>query len=599
MNKILRIAFTFACLLTTLGGYADSFKINGLNITYGTLTAKMGSTDITVETTEIPFNTEVTLTVTPTSGYYLQSLTYEEVTDLGQAQAPQRRAPGFQTIHTITLKYPNANFGGEYKFYMPNNNVIVTATCLPLTNFSESFPIISLGDSPITYDDQAHPLVVKAGDNTLTQGTDYRITGMTFNGNSTGDNYTIKNAGDYVISIEGIGIYNGTKTSGTLNIAKKDLTITAKNQTYTYSVGGVIQTGTGQVTTNGLVTGDALTSITLTQSTFNATTTGTITPSAAATNYSIANYNVTYVNGSLTINCLPVGETATGTKAIVTLTGPTTDPETSIQYYNYNENIQQPTVTVTHLSNTLVKDTDYSLTTTGHYTNASDLSQPDIYIITVNFTGNYSGSMTAEYQIRKQVTLNNSGYFRWKTYYDPTYNMKVPTDFSAYTVQDVNVNAVVLDSRSYIKAGVPMLLYKSGTNYEFYPELVKSSTEGLSGWTASGYFKSKTSDWVLDVDNNVQNETQKIWILVNDKFVRTKSGTLAAYKCYLEIAGEATISFARQLNLDTSTTGIKMPVGYLNNIKDANWYTLDGRKIHGMPTQKGIYITNGKKMIIK
>lgn len=87
MKKIQRYVFTMACLLTGLGGYADSFKINELNVTYGTLTAKMGETNIIAGTTEIPFNTVVTLTVTPTSGYYLQSLTYEEVTDLGQAQA--------------------------------------------------------------------------------------------------------------------------------------------------------------------------------------------------------------------------------------------------------------------------------------------------------------------------------------------------------------------------------------------------------------------------------------------------------------------------------------------------------------------------------
>ena len=29
------------------------------------------------------------------------------------------------------------------------------------------------------------------------------------------------------------------------------------------------------------------------------------------------------------------------------------------------------------------------------------------------------------------------------------------------------------------------------------------------------------------------------------------------------------------------------------------WYTLDGRKLSGVPTQKGIYINNGKKMAIK
>ena len=29
------------------------------------------------------------------------------------------------------------------------------------------------------------------------------------------------------------------------------------------------------------------------------------------------------------------------------------------------------------------------------------------------------------------------------------------------------------------------------------------------------------------------------------------------------------------------------------------WYTLDGRKLDGKPTQRGIYIDNGKKVVIK
>ena len=31
----------------------------------------------------------------------------------------------------------------------------------------------------------------------------------------------------------------------------------------------------------------------------------------------------------------------------------------------------------------------------------------------------------------------------------------------------------------------------------------------------------------------------------------------------------------------------------------AQWYSLDGRKLAGQPTQKGMYIVNGKKVIIK
>ena len=31
----------------------------------------------------------------------------------------------------------------------------------------------------------------------------------------------------------------------------------------------------------------------------------------------------------------------------------------------------------------------------------------------------------------------------------------------------------------------------------------------------------------------------------------------------------------------------------------AGYYTLDGRKLSGTPTEKGIYIVNGKKVIVK
>ena len=33
-------------------------------------------------------------------------------------------------------------------------------------------------------------------------------------------------------------------------------------------------------------------------------------------------------------------------------------------------------------------------------------------------------------------------------------------------------------------------------------------------------------------------------------------------------------------------------------VKDG-WYTLNGVKLQGVPTEKGIYIRNGKKMVIK
>ena len=35
------------------------------------------------------------------------------------------------------------------------------------------------------------------------------------------------------------------------------------------------------------------------------------------------------------------------------------------------------------------------------------------------------------------------------------------------------------------------------------------------------------------------------------------------------------------------------------NVLDANYYDLSGRRLEGQPTESGIYIVNGKKVIVK
>ena len=47
------------------------------------------------------------------------------------------------------------------------------------------------------------------------------------------------------------------------------------------------------------------------------------------------------------------------------------------------------------------------------------------------------------------------------------------------------------------------------------------------------------------------------------------------------------------------TTGIDATLVNSERVNSEAWYTLDGRKMQGKPTQKGVYITNGKKVIIK
>ena len=87
-----------------------------------------------------------------------------------------------------------------------------------------------------------------------------------------------------------------------------------------------------------------------------------------------------------------------------------------------------------------------------------------------------------------------------------------------------------------------------------------------------------------------------IWILVNDEFVRTTTGTIPANKCYL-VLNKNTIPVP-MLSIRRNTTGID--VNKISNINlNGIWYTLDGRRLQGIPAKKGIYINNGKKVIIK
>jgi hypothetical protein len=47
------------------------------------------------------------------------------------------------------------------------------------------------------------------------------------------------------------------------------------------------------------------------------------------------------------------------------------------------------------------------------------------------------------------------------------------------------------------------------------------------------------------------------------------------------------------------TAGIKDEKWKMEEVRSGYWYTLDGRCLMGKPTTKGLYIDNGKKIVIK
>ena len=595
--KIQRILLTLAILLVII-----PINVSGYIYTL-TVPPTGGGTVTASETSDISYNKVITLTVAVTDGYYLQSLEYEEVTDLGWAEAPMRRDAAIAPIVDILALSQNqttynstagAHHAGDYTFNMPNNNVIVRAVFGSLKSFADagqtdiSFSLGEGTDSE-TYNGNGHTLVVKDSENQLTEGLDYQITGMTLNGVTTETDYTIRNAGAYTVTVTGRGKYQGSKTSSTLTITKAPLTITAQAKSKKYGEADPELTYTSSGTVYG--DGNAITGELTREAGENAGTYAILQGTVDASNYTI-----TYHSANLTINPLAAGDESTETKAIVTLSSEASNWTSADYSFTYTGAALIPSVSVTYNSTPLTENTDYTLATTGHYTNASDKSKPDIYTVTVTFTGNYSGWTTKEYQIRKDITLSYP--YRWCTHYETEVNMEVLDGVKSYTFNtlDEDNNIVMLDEQQYIKKNVPMLLYRTGATYNnFFPVVVKSDLDALS--SINGGSSLLGTSTATAVSGLVSTHSDKdIWILVNDEFVRTTTGTIPANKCFL-VLNKNTIPVP-MLSIRRNTTGID--VNKISNINlNGIWYTLDGRRLQGIPAKKGIYINNGKKVIIK
>lgn len=128
------------------------------------------------------------------------------------------------------------------------------------------------------------------------------------------------NAGNYAITAggasgTGLGNYTIQYVNGNLTVHKANLTITALDQTKTFS-NPFVFTGT-EFSTTGLVNGDTVSSVMLTSpGTAAAAPVGSYAITATGgtgTALTNNNYNVSYVNGTMTVNMLPAGISPTVT----------------------------------------------------------------------------------------------------------------------------------------------------------------------------------------------------------------------------------------------------------------------------------------------
>ena len=179
-------------------------------------------------------------------------------------------------------------------------------------------------------------------------------------------------------------------------------------------------------------------------------------------------------------------------------------------------------------------------------------------------------------------------------------NLYADTETSAdaqiYTIQSVTGDEAVLSSQlNIVAANTPMLVYNAGevtTTFLLIPteddaDEVTAAPEFQGTLTARDF----TADDMAAADYYTLSGG-KIFVPVYE------AGTIAANKCWLQFNHQQTPG-ARTITLifGDDATGIDSMVNGRWSMD--TWYDLNGRKLNGMPTKKGIYILNGKKVVVK
>lgn len=265
---------------------------------------------------------------------------------------------------------------------------------------------------------------------------------------------------------------------------------------------------------------------------------------------------------------------------------------------------------------TLIPSTDYIVS-------YSENTEVGTATVTITGQGIYSGStVTRTFTITRRVDISGiTG--QYATYY-ASEDLEAPTSyindnnhwnsntgyhqyFTIYTIESINwvsntmeLTPIIANNRGYIPANKPVLIYNVSfdkePNQTFHLE--KYVGTATSATFATDFKGVSTSKSLAELKTSGITD---IYVLRGNYFVRATSGTLAANRCYiarpLPSPSSSAPAYLSVMGND-ETTGITEQSQSME-LFSPDWYTMDGKKLDRMPTKKGIYINNGRKVIIK
>ena len=217
------------------------------------------------------------------------------------------------------------------------------------------------------------------------------------------------------------------------------------------------------------------------------------------------------------------------------------------------------------------------------------------YVITG--TGLYDGNITTnEFQLFEgyEVTIpagEYATYFKDEALYVENENAQL------YTISSVTESEAVLSSQINVApANTPLLVYNKSQTETLTFLLIPTTDNTPDNVTAATQFVGTLEATTIPAsatgaDNYALNGYAFVWV--------KNEIAVAANKCWLHIVSQPATSRGntRSITGGNGTTGIDAIENV--TIDNEGWYDLQGRKLQSAPNRKGIYIHNGKKVVVR
>ena len=217
----------------------------------------------------------------------------------------------------------------------------------------------------------------------------------------------------------------------------------------------------------------------------------------------------------------------------------------------------------------------------------------------VTGTGLYDGEIyTNEFQFYEgyEVVIPAGEYV---TYYkDEAVRLdeKDKENFKLYTVSSVSGDKATLSNAfDAAPSNTPFLVYNN-TNETKTVLLIPCNEPDLALTVADQFLGTLTDKTFTDADMAAAD----YYVCNGKQFVKVRgAGTLGANKAYLKFVTDQQQSAPQYISISGDLGEGTTRIDNLNvNDNEATWYDLNGRKLNGKPAQKGIYIKNGKKVVV-